>query len=405
MLQHGETSRWHQYGLTSVLQPIVHLKDHEIIGVEALVRATDPHGTACAPARLFNEAASAGEVLQLDRLCREEAFRAYSSPALNSQRPDILFVNINSSLLDDPARSEDYLLSQVRTWNLKPEQIAIEVVENSVQTPTTLFQFVERYRRHGFLIALDDFGASHSNLERLVDLKPDVVKIDRNLVSGVHDSHYKRSVVEAINGLCHSLGATSLAEGVETQEELECLTSLGCDLFQGFLLSAPLPNLPERLAEINTRIHAQATQAGNMVAESAKRMHESAKKILDTGRDVARRLEEHELADDSLLKLIEDLPGIQCAYLIDLEGIQITETVFNPAADIRHRSLFKPASRGADHSLKDYVYHIRSLDAPRFLSGVYLSRATGTLCRTVSVRTCTRTKTPVILCLDIVQQQ
>ncbi|TVQ20957.1 MAG: EAL domain-containing protein [Spirochaetaceae bacterium] len=312
-------------------------------------------------------------------------------------------MNITSSLLEDPSSSDDYLLEQVTRWNIDPGHVAIEVVESGIQSLSVLRRFVERYRAYGFLIALDDFGASHSNLERLVELKPDIVKIDRHLVSEVHASHYKRSVVEAINGLCHSLGAISLAEGVEESQELECLSSLGCDLFQGYLLSHPLEDYDSSLTEVRKRVLWHASQTALRIADSARGVHDEITRIVETGRHLGRELQRLSRIDEQLSGLIRRLPDIQCAYVTDLHGMQITETVFNPSTGTREGVLFRPARRGADHSLKDYVYHIRSLGAPHFLTGAYLSRATGTLCRTVSVKTYTKEQTPVILCIDIVQ--
>lgn len=381
----------------------MNLKDREIVGVEALVRGRDSAGTALAPGTLFAEAAQRGGILALDRQCREAAFEAYE--AAGPERPDVLFVNLTSSLLDDPSSSDDYLLEQVHRWGMRPDRIAIEVVESGVRSMDTLRSFAERYRRRGFLIALDDFGASHSNLERLVELKPDVVKIDRNLVSGVHDNHYKRAVVEAISGLCHSFGAISLAEGVEHSEELECLTSLGCDLFQGYLLARPLQDFASGLDSTRENVRFHATQAGSRVAENALLAHERTRAIVKTGQDIADQLHDMAGDDSELAGLITPLPDVQCAYLTDLKGEQITGTIFNPSTEMRERALFRPAQSGADHALKDYVYHIRTHGAPHYLTGPYLSRATGTLCRTLSLHTYTRNETPVILCLDIVQQQ
>ncbi|MFW6252830.1 MAG: EAL domain-containing protein [bacterium] len=399
----GKSPHWRQYSLSSVLQPIVNLKDRDIVGVEALARGYDNAGATCDPLSLFAEAAQQRDILSLDRQCREAAFAAYE--AAGPGRPDVLFVNLTSSLLDDPSSSDNYLLEQVHAWGIRPDRVAIEVVESGVRSMDTLRSFAERYRRHGFLIALDDFGASHSNLERLVELKPDVVKIDRNLVSGVHENHYKRAVVEAISGLCHSFGAISLAEGVEHSAELECLTSLGCDLFQGYLLARPIQDFASERDRARETVRFHATQAGSRVAENALLEYEHTKAIVRTGQDVADQLHQMVGDDSELASVIASLPDVQCAYLTDLGGEQITGTIFNPSTEVRERALFRPAERGADHGLKDYVYHIRTHGAPHYLTGPYLSRATGTLCRTLSLHTYTRSDTPVILCLDIVQQQ
>jgi EAL domain-containing protein (putative c-di-GMP-specific phosphodiesterase class I) len=98
--------------------------------------------------------------------------------------------------------------------------------------------------RTGAQLVIDDFGAGHSNLTRLLDLDPAIVKLDLALVRDVQSSPKKRAVVRSVTALCHELGARVVAEGIESELELSCLQGLGVDYLQGYLLGRPANPAP-----------------------------------------------------------------------------------------------------------------------------------------------------------------
>jgi EAL domain-containing protein (putative c-di-GMP-specific phosphodiesterase class I) len=97
----------------------------------------------------------------------------------------------------------------------------------------------ELCRRTGALLVVDDFGAGHSNLERVVELEPSIVKLDLALTRGIHAHPRKRAVVRHMVNLCKELGARVVAEGIEAIDELSCVRDLGVDWGQGYLLARP----------------------------------------------------------------------------------------------------------------------------------------------------------------------
>jgi len=94
-------------------------------------------------------------------------------------------------------------------------------------------------------LVVDDFGAGHSNLERVVDLEPSIVKLDLALTRGIHAHARKRAVVRHVVNLCKELGARVVAEGIETVDELSCVRDLGVDYAQGYLLARPAAPPPK----------------------------------------------------------------------------------------------------------------------------------------------------------------
>ncbi len=123
----------------------------------------------------------------------------------------------------------------------KPK-IVLEITETSLmKNPEESINILKRLKSHGFLIAVDDFGTGYSSLSYLKQLPLDVIKIDMSFVRNIPQSHIDRSIVSTIIELSKSLGLKSLAEGVETKEQLNILVEMGCELAQGYLFGKPMP--------------------------------------------------------------------------------------------------------------------------------------------------------------------
>jgi EAL domain-containing protein (putative c-di-GMP-specific phosphodiesterase class I) len=107
--------------------------------------------------------------------------------------------------------------------------------------PDTAAAIVKALKRTGFALAIDDFGTGYSSLSYVHQFQVDQVKIDRSFIINLATSSESRSIVKAIVAMCTSLGLETLAEGVETEEQLQILKELGCNKVQGYLISQPLP--------------------------------------------------------------------------------------------------------------------------------------------------------------------
>src|ERR1700691_5780145 len=102
---------------------------------------------------------------------------------------------------------------------LRARNIVLEIGESAVRDEGELRRWVQSYREAGYLIALDDVGAGHSNLNRIPELQPDILKVDRYLVHGIDEDFHRKEVYRSMASMAHGLGAMIIAEGVETEEE------------------------------------------------------------------------------------------------------------------------------------------------------------------------------------------
>jgi diguanylate cyclase (GGDEF)-like protein/PAS domain S-box-containing protein len=221
-------------------QPIVDLVRGHIVGVEALLRWIHPDKGTVEPAMfvpLLEELGLIGVVSdwvleELGRQCR-------------SWREQDLELNVAFNLSPRGLWHPDLgtkLLDLTRSNGNDAGGITIEITESALEADPERAQVILRgLHEQGLAIALDDFGTGYSSLSRLRSLPIEILKIDRSFIHDVEFDRGARSVVRALIQLAHSLGMVPLAEGVETQGQLEYLAERGCTLGQGFYFSRPLP--------------------------------------------------------------------------------------------------------------------------------------------------------------------
>lgn len=224
--------------LTTVFQPIVDFGEADrptLHGYEALTRG--PHGTHAEGANvLFEYVRLKRAEPTVDRACVLSALRAARAfPVCPT-----LSLNVHASTLGQDEHFGALLLDTAAANGFEPEQLVIEVVEQSSAWNSTGFaRALDGLRGAGIAVALDDFGVGHSNFQLLVDIRPDYVKIDRCFVAGSPKDRAKRAVLRSIAELAREVGATVVAEGVETPAELAVVRDAGIRLVQGYLLSPP----------------------------------------------------------------------------------------------------------------------------------------------------------------------
>lgn len=134
------------------------------------------------------------------------------------------------------------------------ERIMFEVTESErvVDVPH-LRAILDHYRQRGFVVAIDDFGAGYAGLNLLSELRTDLVKLDMGLARGIDADHARQAIVRGMVAVCSELGIRVLAEGVETEAELETLRAMDIDLFQGYLFARPaFEALPKVSSEVWT---------------------------------------------------------------------------------------------------------------------------------------------------------
>ena len=223
--------------MTSLFQPIVLGADpSRVIGHEALLRGVGPDGAMLPPFPLFEGARRAGLLFQLDLAAR----RTHIASAAARRLDGLLFLNFTPTAIYDPAMCLRSTVAAIDAAGIPHDRVVFEVVEFEGLADTDhLRGILDYYRAAGFRVALDDVGAGYSSLNRLHLLRPDLIKLDLQLVRDVHVDPYKALVAEKLLELAYSLGIPVLAEGVETEGELTWLQARQVTYLQGFLFGRP----------------------------------------------------------------------------------------------------------------------------------------------------------------------
>jgi EAL domain-containing protein (putative c-di-GMP-specific phosphodiesterase class I) len=224
-------------------QPVVDLRDHRLVGAEALIRWRRCSGEMVMPTDFIDLAESSGAIIGIGLWTLTEAcgqMRAWND-AYRPGEPLEVAVNLSVRQLGSAALTAD-IATVIRAVGIDPRRVTLEVTESSLMhDPDRMIRRLDELRTMGLTLSMDDFGTGYSSLSYLRDLPIDVVKIDRSFVGGVARTDEEWALVTAIVRLAKSLGKRTLAEGVETPAQLAHLRALGCDLAQGYLFGRPLP--------------------------------------------------------------------------------------------------------------------------------------------------------------------
>ncbi|MEN3110024.1 EAL domain-containing protein [Uliginosibacterium paludis] len=223
-----------QGGPQILFQPICRLSDGELVGVESLSRF--PSGPDADPETWFSDANEAGMGLALETSAIRNALQALG------QLPDSLYLAVNASPETLMDASFDALFQDV-----DPTRIVLELTEHvRVRDYAGLMQRIARLRARGMRLSVDDAGAGYASMRHILNLHPEMIKLDVSLTRGIDQDPARRALAAALIDFGRQTGCSVLAEGIETPAEYALLGKLGATNAQGFYLSPPL-QLPELL--------------------------------------------------------------------------------------------------------------------------------------------------------------
>lgn len=383
-------------------QPIVSVSRKMVSGIEGLIRGIDENTKKdISPLALFDAAHNEGLPLELDRLCREKVIDAYSG-IYEGNHNKLLFLNMDASILDKGVGS-NYLLNQVKSHNISPGNIVVEINETKVQGSAALKKFTDTYKGYGFMVALDDVGTGFSNMDRILLVKPDIIKIDISLVRNIDTDYYKQGVFKSLVNLSNKIGAIVIAEGVETKEEAIQILRLGGHMIQGYYFSIPLESYCEKNVFSNDKIELLSksfntfmNQQMNLEKEKNKHLNIAVNRCVR----MLKNLPEDEFTSE-LTAFVRDNSIVECAYILDEKGVQISDTIgFFNKNEAKENLIFHAARKGTDHSVDRYYYPLMSAKLKRYVTEPYISLATGNLCITISYVFNNIENKKYVLCMD-----
>jgi diguanylate cyclase (GGDEF)-like protein len=239
-------------------QPVVNLASRAISGFEALIRWNHPTEGIIAPAKFIPLAEEIGFIVPIG----EWVIRQACATAAQWPKNLHVAVNISAAQFRSPSLMQ-HIVGALAASGLLPSRLEIEITETVLlQNRETTLEILHQLRTLGVRIAMDDFGTGYSSLTYLQCFPFDKIKIDRSFVKDITENNSSLNIVRAVAALASGMGMTTTAEGVETREQLDSITSEGCTEMQGFLFSKPLP-----AGEIDrVFLSGRGTAAGGIVA-------------------------------------------------------------------------------------------------------------------------------------------
>lgn len=362
--------------IDSAFQPIYSVPHRRIVGHEGLLRATTAQeALPVSPLDLLESAEIESQSVFLDRLCRAVHMHNYQIGNTDSRW---LFLNVSAQVINRRRDHEPFFADLLAHYNMAPRQVVIEIVEGVIPDFALLHEAVEFYREAGCVVAIDDFGAEASDLERIWRVSPDIVKLDRKIIAAAEFNHKARRVLKATVGLIHEAGSLALLEGVETPTQAMVALDSNADLLQGYHFARPDP-IP--LLEGDGGL---TELAGNHPPQLRDGMqHHSLQAYILEFKCALLRLASGQSLRAGCASLI-DLPRVENCTISDTEGSQVGATLYPYRARMTSRFLPLENTRGANWAHKPYHYKALSQPGELQISHPYLSITSSRLCVTLS---------------------
>jgi EAL domain-containing protein (putative c-di-GMP-specific phosphodiesterase class I) len=257
-----EREFWLQY------QPIVDIASGEAVGAEALIRWRRADGSVVGPAQFIPVAEESGLIVPIGRWVLAAAARQAGKWNRGRRTPFYVSINLSARQFRDPGLV-GAVRSAIESTGLDPALIKLEITESTVmQNAEDAARMLAALKALGVKLSVDDFGTGYSSLAYLKRFPIDTIKIDRSFIQGLPGDSDDATLTQAIIAMAHSLRLKTVAEGVETPEQLEFLRKHGCDEIQGYYFSQPLPfaALLDMLREHRARPSAQIAARAPSIA-------------------------------------------------------------------------------------------------------------------------------------------
>ncbi len=224
-----------------VYQPIFSAKDKKITGVEALLRWNSPVLGFISPVEFIPVLEETGLIKEVGKWIFREVLR--QSIIWEDLGIKNIKINVNvdiQQLLEN--NFYKFIKNEILGKNFNNIKLGIEITESeAMQYPELIIEKVKQLRLAGVLVSIDDFGTGNSSLSYLKNMNVDYIKIDKSFIDGLPDDEHSAILVKTIIDLAKTFGYKTVAEGVETKEQVEYLNNLGCDELQGYYFSKPVP--------------------------------------------------------------------------------------------------------------------------------------------------------------------
>lgn len=363
--------------LHSAFQPIFSLGHRRAVGHEALLRAQTADGTAVPPPVVFALAAHDSEAASLDSLTQTLHLQNYEQTDINDTW---LFLNVSPRSIAVGAHDGTQIEDRLRACAIPTRRIVIEILEGAVPDRRLLSETVQYYKSLGCLIAVDDFGAGHSNFDRVWQLSPEFIKLDRSLVAQAVVDRRARKILPHLVSLIHETGALVVLEGIETEEEALIALESDADLAQGFLFA-----IPDASASMSPPAHLDRLCNRFFDQFIARPQTHGQRPYFDAFTTAVERVRAGQGVSEACAALLADPRVLRC-FLLDQTGNQTGANYVSATYVVKHDLRFAPLAEPGRANWARRPYFRRAILHPESVQQTrpYFSIADARMCITLS---------------------
>lgn len=223
-------------------QPQISMDTGELIGAEALLRWNHPTRGMVSPLEFIPIAEESGQIIMIGEWVLRNALRQLKSYISDGMKPFIMAVNLSVIQFRHP-KLVSMVLNILEELQLPADYLELELTEGiAMENPLHAIELMNELSSHGIRMSIDDFGTGYSSLSYLKKFQVYKLKIDQSFVNDIAENSEDKTIVNTIVNMAHNLNMITIAEGVETAEQLAILREIGCDEVQGYYFSKPLPS-------------------------------------------------------------------------------------------------------------------------------------------------------------------
>ena len=221
-------------------QPIYSTSKKKFVSAEALVRIRRPDGSIIPPGLFIPIAEETGLIGKIGEIVFEKTCRFIKENDIEKYGLEYIEVNLSVVQCENKSLAEEYI-NIMKKYNLPPKYINLEITESAaIARKNILLENMRKLINYGVEFSLDDFGNGQSNLNYIVDMPVQIVKFDHDMTQAYFETEKAQFVLEAATNMIHDMQLKTVAEGVETAEQLAVLEDLGIDYIQGYYFSKPI---------------------------------------------------------------------------------------------------------------------------------------------------------------------
>lgn len=386
-----------------LFQIILSPQEDFAVGVEALVRGvdTDTHNYIN-PNILFEQAKKHNVSIELDKICMKKALEEFTH-IYNENSNTLLFINVEHSFISYLNES-NYLIECANYYNLPYSNIVIDINNFHINLVGEIEAFIEKYRSIGFYISIDDIGKDYFNLDNIILINPDIIKINNLLLKKLESKQYKQLLSKYVAKIAHEMGIVVVSKGIENNDDFIESVNIGAQFIQGYLISKPKKLSSKKMNDIVSKFKKNDKFKMYFYKKQEDSSRNTITKLINFMENIKLELEGIVLLEEEKIfkKIFDRYSYIENCWILNIKGIQVSNAyINNDNFSTRNSSIFNISRKNMDFSNREIYVRLNDTILDVWITKPFISLLTNNVCLGVSKYIVDSQGEKYILCLNI----